>query len=59
MEPKMTWRNITNSGVEITKLHEVCKKNHIATRGKMSNGNAEVQILVSDDQYNAILKELA
>ena len=55
----MTWRNITNSGVEITKLHEVCKKNHIATRGKMRNGNAEVQILVSDDQYNAILKELA
>lgn len=59
MEPKMTWRNITNNGVEMTKLYDVCKKNHIATRGKMENGNAKVQILVSDDQYKAILKELA
>lgn len=59
MEPKMTWRNITNNGVEMTKLYEVCKKNHIATRGKMENGNVKVQILVSDDQYKAILKELA
>jgi len=58
MEPKMTWRNIEDEGVEMTNLSKVCRKYHIAARSRAENGLAKIQILASDSQYETILAEL-